>query len=169
MTNTDLSQINEFISSENISKTIRGLVEKYGLEKDIEEEKEVKKRLEKIEDPAAREAIKFLSSKKFAEQLKKGESLDELFPFRKLKKIIKEIIENKISFEELPLILQERFNMPSKDSKGLAKDIEKSFSFLIREKLPKILGEEKISPLPKEVPSVEKKASEDDTCREPIE
>lgn len=176
MKNLNLSQNTEIIPLEKFSELARELTDKYKLEKEIEEEREVKERLKRVEDPLVREGIKFLYSKEFVKKIRSGGSLDELTPFRKLRKIIGELSKNKISLEELPLILQQRLDISSKTSKELTKDIEKRLSFLIKEsppeaekkEPPKILEEKKASSVSKEVSPIKEKGPRKDIYREPI-
>ncbi len=173
MENPNLKQDTEIIPSGKISEIARKLVDKYELEKEIEEEKEVKEALKDLggdKDPLAKEGVKFLYSKKIREQLKTGKDFDEITPFRKLRKIIKELVENKFPSKNLLSILQQRLDIFPKTSKELAKDIEESLPLVAKKEVSKISEEEKPSLPEKEVlrTSEEKKAPGEDTYRESI-
>ena len=110
MKNPNFKQNTEIIPLRKTSEIARELVDKYELEKEIEEEKEVKEALKDLggeEDPLVKEGFKFLYSKKIQEQLEAGKDFDEISPFRKLRKIVKELVENKISIKDLSSILQQ--------------------------------------------------------------
>lgn len=119
-------------SLEEFNESIAYLVKIYNLEKEIEEEKEVKEKIAETETCDQKMGIKIVYSEKIKKQLDEGKTLSEVLPFRKLKIIIKEFIEKKISKDDLPIIIGERLGLQSKDAKSLAKDIENKFSFLLK-------------------------------------
>lgn len=164
MKNSNKKQNKGIFFSEKDYEIIRNLVEKYKLEKEIEKEKEVKERLKGIESPLERAGIKFIFSKKIREQLKEGKSLDEILAFGKLRKIIRELKEKKISFKELSFLLQQNFNLSQKTSEMLAKEINQFFPFPVE----KISAKEEV--IPEKPPVIEeKKMPSRDIYREPIE
>lgn len=119
-------------NSENANELVGLLIEKYGLDKEIEEEL-VKKKLEGAENFLQKEGIKLLFSKSLEEQLEKGGSLDEVLASRKLRKIIAALNKNKFSTEKLTVALQEIFNLSQKDAEWLGKDLQENLTLLSAE------------------------------------
>lgn len=171
MTNQNLKQNKNLVSSESITEIIVRLVEDYGLDKEIEEEEEVKKRLVGAENFLQKQGIKFLFSKKIKEQLEKGKNLDEIIASRKLRKVIGELSKNNVSAEKLTADIQKSFGLPKRDAERLTKELQKIIP-LFNADIPSeenIL--EKKEPTPKE-PLIEKRGvrpKEKDIYKEPIE
>ena len=126
------NKIEEILSSEKMVETIRGLVEDYGLDKEIKEEEQVAKELKEAEDPLEKSGTKLIFSEKIKKELEAGKSLDDITPFRRLRKLIKELLEKKLSYSDLQSLLQDQFGLSLKDAKSLTKDIENRFSFLLK-------------------------------------
>lgn len=116
-------------NSESANELVGLLIEKYGLDKEIEEEL-VRKKMEGAESFLQKEGIKLLFSKSLEEQLKKGGGLDEILASRKLKKIIAALNKNKFSAEKLTVTLQKIFNLSQKDAEGLSKDLQENLTLL---------------------------------------
>jgi|GEM_PF-6242080 len=121
MSELNLKNKKSILSIEALS-FIESIIEKYELEKEIENEEEVKKRLEKVDDFLTRAGIKFIFSKKIGELIEK-KSLKEL-PSFKLKELIKELGEGRVSDEEISNVIEKRLKVSQKISKQIAKDFE---------------------------------------------
>jgi len=171
MVNQNFKQNNKLIFSENANEIIDQLIEKYKLDKEIEEEVDVRKRLEGVKSFLQKEGIKFIFSKKVEEELKKGKKLDEILASRKLRKIIEMLGEGKTSSEKTVPILQKSFDLTQKDAEKLNKEIQENLRFLVVKKISneKNIEEEKLL---SENLSIKKGATESpqkDVYKEPIE
>jgi hypothetical protein len=174
MENLNLSPGTKLIFSEKTAETIWYLVEKYNLNKKILEKKEVKEKLEGVEDPLARQGIQFLyGNQKFGET-----------PFAKLKDIVEKLFKKEINFENLPEILQQKLEISVKASKELAKELENSFSLAfekerIHEKNSSFANQEKLlikeekESIEKEIKQTEKESKKENnknySYREPLD
>ncbi|MCX6760789.1 MAG: hypothetical protein NTZ84_01605 [Candidatus Nealsonbacteria bacterium] len=156
MANQNLKQNNELTFSESIVEIIGRLVEEYKLDKEIEEEEDVKKNLTGKESFAQKAGIKVLFSKKVREQLEKGKSLDEILASRKLKFFIEELSINKIPDEGFTIALQKSFGLSQEKAEKLSNDLQENLLLLVIENPTDegIIREEKLAP---EISEVEKK------------
>ena len=130
----------EVIISEKAIEVIVELIEKYKLK---EREEELERKIAQTENISEREKL-----------------YDEL-PLRQLSRIVKNIIREKISVEELPSILKKQLNLSEESAKELANDLKEKVIPLV-EKIPTEKEEE--IPLPKK--RVLKKALEEEKPEE---
>ena len=140
-----------------MTEIITYLVKIYNLEKNIEEEKEVKEKISEAETCDQKMGIKIAYSEIIKKKLDEGKTLNEALPFRKLKIIIKEFLEKKFSKDDLPIIIGERLGLQSKDARNLAKDIESRFSFLLKKMENVEILKEKEEKIMEEKESLDKK------------
>ena len=144
----------EIILSKEELSFIEEIVEKYGLEKNIEEEEEVKERMKKTENFLEKIGIKFLFSKQITKMLEEG-TIENL-PSIKLRKIIEKIQKGELSEKELDSILEQNLNIPLITAIKIGKDIKEKYKNYFLKMRPEI-------PSPKPIPPKR------DIYREPIE
>ncbi|KPJ56755.1 hypothetical protein AMJ49_04080 [Parcubacteria bacterium DG_74_2] len=127
------------ITFKKIPAIVEKLIEKYELEKEFEDER-VKKEMEKAKDYLSKAGTRYLLSEKLTEMFEetnfegKKKILNKLSS-AKLKKIIKETIEGKISSQELSSVIQKDLKLSKKTAEELAKDIKEEFSTLLVQKI----------------------------------
>jgi len=144
----------EIILSKEELSFIEEIVEKYGLEKNIEEEEEVKERMKKTENFLEKIGIKFLFSKQITKMLEEG-TIGNL-PSIKLRKTIEKIQKGELSEKELDSILEQNLNIPLITAIKIGKDIKEKYKNYFLKMRPEI-------PSPKPIPPKR------DIYREPIE
>lgn len=136
MKNSDTNQNYKIMLSDRIFEFVEKLVQKYELEKDIDNEEEVKKRLKGAKTSLVRLGIKFLFSKKLKDLLEKEGNLESL-PSKKLERCIESLIKKEISLKDFNFLLQKELNLSKEKTERLNKDIENNIPNLIKN-LPNI-------------------------------
>lgn len=110
---------------DNILFFIEEIMIKYGLEKElIDNDANLKDMLSRSKDIRDRVFFKFLYSEKIYNYEKNGIPLD--IPSIKLKKIIEDLIDKKISLNNLPKLIQDNLNISPEISKKITEEIEKN-------------------------------------------
>lgn len=114
------SETSKKISSD-IVYFIEGIVLEYNLEKDfIEGDSLLKKKMENVTDLAERISIKLLYSQVISDYINNNKPLEEILASFKIKKIIEQLINNKINFDDLNILLSQNI----KASPEIIKSIE---------------------------------------------
>lgn len=107
--------------SSDIVYFIEGIVLEYNLEKDfIEGDSLLNKKMENVTDLAERISIKLLYSQAINDYINNNKPLEEILVSFKIKKIIEQLINNKINFDDLNILLSQNI----KASPEIIKSIE---------------------------------------------
>jgi hypothetical protein len=101
------SETSKKISSD-IVYFIESIVLEYNLEKDfIEGDSLLKKKMENVTDLAERISTKLLYSQAINDYINNNKPLEEILASFKIKKIIEQLINNKINFDDLNILLSQ--------------------------------------------------------------
>jgi len=107
--------------SSDIIYLIESIVLEYNLEKDfIEGDSLLKKKLADVTDLAERISIKLLYSQTINDYINNNKPLEEILASFKIKKIIEQLINNKINFDDLNILLSQNI----KSSPEIIKSVE---------------------------------------------
>jgi len=103
---------------------IEKLAEKYNIEKfDIENNQPLKDKIAKAESFPEKMSLMFLYDKKVDEYIKAHKPLEDLFPSLKINKIVEDLINKKIVFDDLKTLLQKNIVIDPSVIDYLAKEI----------------------------------------------
>ena len=107
----------------DILSIVEEIMVKYDLEKDIiENDATLKNKLSGIKNYSERIFIKYLYSEKINNFIQKNLTPD--IPSVKLREIVEELIDKKISFGDLPNIIEKRLKISPDISKKISVDLE---------------------------------------------
>lgn len=126
--------------SSEIIYFIESIVLEYDLEKDfIEGDDLLKKKLSGVNDLAERISNKLLFSKTINDYIKNNKPLEEILASFKIKKIIEELINNKISFDDLNALLSQSIKTSPEITQSIVEKIK--INPLIKELMSSEVGE----------------------------
>lgn len=126
--------------SDDIIYFIEGIVLEYNLEKDfIEEDVLLKKKLSGVDDLAERISNKLLFSKTINDYIKNNKPLEEILVSFRIKKIIEQLINNRISFDDLNALLSQNIKVSPEVIQSITEKIKKNPS--IKELIDSKIGE----------------------------
>jgi len=135
--------------TDSILSFIEDIVLQHGLEKKlIAEDLLLKKKIEETADRSEWPIIKIFYGEKIRERMAKGEKVEDILPSAKLKNIIYDLIEKKLSYDNLPTLIEKELKISTEISKKISESIEKS-------------QEIKNAPLSEEIIELENNDSED--------
>ncbi|MDD2274846.1 MAG: hypothetical protein PHG37_03520 [Candidatus Pacebacteria bacterium] len=102
----------------NILLFLGEIIFQYGLEKDLIEENELN-----IIDPLDKTFSLFFN-KKVSDRIRNGEKTIDFHPLIKLISIVDDLINKKINYEDLPLLIKNKLNLSSQDSGSISISIK---------------------------------------------
>jgi len=120
------SETSKKISSD-IVYFIESIVLEYNLEKDfIEGDSLLKKKMENVTDLAERISTKLLYSQAINDYINNNKPLEEILASFKIKKIIEQLINNKINFDDLNILLSQDIKASPEIIKAIEEKIRNS-------------------------------------------
>jgi hypothetical protein len=129
----------------NLLSFIEEIVVKYDLEKDlIENDADLKNVLSKAKDMSDRVFLKFIYSNKIANYEKQNLILD--IPSMRLKNIINNLIDKKISINDLPALIQQDLKISPEISEKITEDIKNNKEIIEEINNQKPINENDFSP-----------------------
>lgn len=99
------------ILNKEILSFIEEIMIKYGSENYlIEDDPLLKNKLSETKDLSERTVIKLIFGKKIKEQKMAGKSLEDILPSMRLKRILEELVNKKLSFKDLPELIKKELH-----------------------------------------------------------
>jgi len=103
----------------------------HGLEDSlIENDLLLKKKLSEVKNLYERPAIKLIFGEKIIEQKDAGKTFEEILPSVRLKRILEKLIDKKMSFKDLSVVIENDLGTDKSTAEEISKSIEKNIGLI---------------------------------------